>query len=478
LDGQEAHGTTPLRGERAVVIGAGMAGLLAARVLSERFGEVVVVERDPAAQGTEPRKGVPQGAHIHLLLIRGAEIMEALLPGLFDGLAEAGGVVGDSTRDLAFFNFGAWQPRGVSHLPARLQTRPFLESHVVRRVEALPNVRFLRRHEAQAPVVDDTGRVRGVEIHPCDGGEAIAVEADLLVDAAGRGSATPRWLREHGWPAPETSEIGMRISYASRLFRVPEGPHDWRGMLVYPRVPEQTRGAALYFQEGDRWIATLGSYVGEDPPRSDEAFLAFAKGLPSPEVYELLCSAEPLGPIETFRYPGAHRRHYERLRRFPPGLVVMGDAVCSFNPVFGQGMTSAALQAEHLATCLDRHGLAALQRPFARGVARICDAPWFLSTSMDLRYPHTVGRRSPLQPLLNWYLDRFFLAMAGDFRLFRDFMRVLHQLASPAVLARPSTLAKVMAAAWRPPQRLTGERPPLAAYGEQGQLTGSRADAG
>lgn len=457
-------------GERAVVIGAGMAGLLAARVLSDRFDEVVVVERDAAPEPDAPRKGVPQGAHIHLLLIRGAEAMERLLPGLFDAVAADGGVVGDSTRDLAFFNFGAWQPRGVSQLPARLQSRPFLEAHVARRVAALANVRFLHRHEASSPRFDAAGRLRELEARPRGGGDPVALESDLVVDAAGRGSATPAWLGEGGWPVPDTTRIGMPITYASRMFRIPPGAHDWRGMLVYPRVPEQTRGAALYFQEGDRWIATLGSYIGEEPPRSDAAFLEFARGLPSPEIEALIREAEPLSPIQAFRYPGAERRHYERLAHFPTGLAVMGDAVCSFNPVFGQGMTAAALQAEHLARCLDAHGVDALARPFARGVARICDTPWFLSTTLDLRYPHAVGRRSPIQPAVNWYLDRFFLAMADDFSLFRDFMRVLHQLAPPSTLARPRALGRVLAALLRPPRRFEHERPPVVRYGPRGEI--------
>jgi 2-polyprenyl-6-methoxyphenol hydroxylase-like FAD-dependent oxidoreductase len=459
-----------IHGDHAVVIGAGLAGLLAARVLAARFRAVTVVERDDQGAELEARKGAPQGSHIHLLLVRGAEILEQLFPGISDELVTGGGIVGDSTRDLAFYNFGSWQPRGTSHLPARLQSRPFLEWHVAQQVESVPNVRFLRRRTATGPIADPSGRIRGLRLRSCDDGTEDDVEADLVVDAAGRGSRTPQWLRDLGFPAPETTEVGLSITYASRFFRVADGPHDWAAMLVYPRVPREVRGGALYLQERDRWIATIASYAGESPPRTDEEFLAFAKGLPSLEIYRQIRDAEPLSGIRTFHYPGAMRRHYERLPRLPEGLIVIGDAVCSFNPVFGQGMTSAALQARGLATCLDQRGLSGLPQRFARHTARLCRAPWFLSTTMDLRYPHAIGRRSPVQPLLNWYLDLFFDAAAHDFALLRDFMRVLHLVAPPALLARPTAIAKVLASALRRQSAHREARPPLEAYSEAGTV--------
>lgn len=458
-------------GDHAVVLGAGISGLLAAACLAPRFEKITIIERDPGSAPGAARKGTPQAAHIHLLLGRGAQTIESILPGVFDEISADGGLIADSTRDLAFFHFGHWQPRGQANLPARLQTRAFLEAHIARRVASIPNVDVLYGHEVRRPI-SDNGRVRGVTIAPPRSASERSVSADLLIDATGRGSPSPRWLTQLGFPEPDTSEVSLQITYVSRLLHAPAraADADWRAMLIYPRAPQEYRGGALYFQEDDRWIVTMASYRGEAAPHDDAGFLEFAASLPSKEIFHQIRSAEPASPIATYHYPGALRRHYERLRDRITGLVPIGDAVCSFNPVFGQGMTSAALQAEALGRCLDAGGLLGLEKRFAKAAARECNAPWLLSTTMDLRYPHARGRRSRLQPLLDAYLERFFVATASDYPAMLDFMKVLHQIAPPTRLAKPRHLATVIRNAIQPKKHPSGRRPPLASYTYSGDL--------
>ena len=455
----------------AVVVGAGVSGLLAAATLSKRFHRVTVLERDPPVDPAEPRKGTPQAAHIHLLLIRGAEAVEGILPGVFDEIEASGGLKADSTRDLAFFHYGEWQPRGLADLPARLQTRPFLEWHLARRVSLLPNVTFLNQHEAHELLCTES-RVLGLHVRSLQSTNSFPLEADLVVDAAGRGSPIPRWLASRGFPAPRTSEVDLRITYASRLYRAPASAQaeDWRAMLVYPQAPDEFRGGALYFQEGNRWIVTMASYRGEAPPTDGQSFIDFAKTLPSKEIHRLIIDAEPVSEVATYRYRGAKRRHYEDLPTRPKGIVFVGDSVCSFNPVFGQGMTAAALQAEALGKHLDRYGLSDVEAPFSLAVAQICDTPWLLSTTMDFRYPHAGGHRPVWLPVLDRYLKKFFSVTARDYGSLLDFMRVLHMISPPRVLARPRNLAVVVRHGLRRPPTPPSARPPLSAYSKSGEM--------
>jgi hypothetical protein len=240
-------------------------------------------------------------------------------------------------------------------------------------------------------------------------------------------------------------------------------------MLVYHRAPEQYRGGALYFQDGDRWIVTMASYRGEPPPETDDAFLDFAKSLPSPDIYRSIRDAAPASPIATYSYPGALWRHYERLQHRLKRLVPIGDAVCSFNPVFGQGITTAGLQALALGRCLDRGGLQELEHRFARSAARICRTPWLLSTTMDLRYPHARASRPIWQPLVEAYVERFFLTMSRDYEAFVDFMRVLHMVAPPARLVRPRNLLAVLRESARRVPPNPSQRPRLVEYTESGE---------
>jgi len=340
------------RGRRghAIVIGASMAGLLATRVLADGFRRVTLIERDALPDGPALRKGVPQGGHAHGLLARGLQALTRLFPDLLPDL-EAGGALHEDFSAIAFHQAGVWKRRCRAGIDGVMVTRPFLEWHVRRRLTALPNVTVLDRHRVTSlGVSSEERRVAGVTaLSAC--GDAMALEADLVVDAAGRGSRSPAMLQTLGLGAPQESAVGVDLAYATRLYRRRGFPGPWKGLLVMPTPPRGRRMGVLLAVEGDRWICTLGGWHGDHAPADDAGYLAFARSLPVPDLHDVIAASEPLTPVATYRFPASLRRHYERMA-LPAGFAVMGDALCSFNPVYGQGMTVAAAQAEALETWL------------------------------------------------------------------------------------------------------------------------------
>lgn len=431
-----------------MVVGASVAGLLAARALADHFARVTVVERDPAPLGPGPRRGVPQGEHAHLLFDGGAAAMERLLPGLCDELAAAGGLAADHSRDARWFHYGAWRPRLDSGLTLRAQTRPLLEWHVRRRVAALPNVRFLDGCEVVGLLGEAGERtVRGVRVRPRgEAGAERELPAALVVEAGGRGSRLPRWLRDRGHPAPEETEVRVDIGYATRQFERPPGARpDWLGLVVFPRPPHTTRLGVLLAVEGGRWMVGLQGGFRDYPPRDDAGFLEFARSLDRPELYEAIRDAVPATPIATYRFPSHLRRRYERLARLPAGLLVIGDALCSFNPIYGQGMSVCALEAEALAAALRRRGAGdGLARAYFRRAARIVDAAWLMATGADFLDPRTEGRRPPGTRLLSWYNRRVLELSATDETVYLRFLAVVNFRAPPTALFRPDVLWRVL----------------------------------
>lgn len=432
------------------MVGGSIAGLLAARVLSEHFGEIVLIERDRLDDSSKPRKGVPQGQHLHALLKKGEEIMSGLFPGLVPALIDDGATPVDFGRDVRWYQWGTWKACFDSGLVGTFLSRPLLERHVRRRVLALPNVRCLDCHEAVGLVAGPDRRgVAGVRVRP-RGGTPETMAADLVVDAGGRGSRTPQWLESLGYARPAKSSVKVQVKYATRIYRRPCAPWAWKALYVMGKPPVSRRVGAIAPIEGDRWIATLMGSVDDHPPDDEAGFLEFARGLPVSDLYCTLAAAQPLSDVVSYRFPAYVRHHYERMRPFPDRFVVLGDSACSFSPVYGQGMTTAALGVLSLGRCLveqrRRRGrdLTGMSRRFQAELARLTDDPWCAATGEDLRHPGVTGKRPLVSRLLNPYLARVYKVSGHDPEVVQAFYRTMHMLDRPSVLLRPDVMLRVL----------------------------------
>jgi len=472
------------RPRRAVVLGGSLAGLLTACVLADHVDEVVVVDRDDlSAELTAPRRGVPQARHTHGLLVSGAQALERLLPGLTQSLQARGALRADVLGRSRWLMGGNVLSSVDSGLVGMLASRTLIEAEVRRRVTATPEVSLLGGYDVAGLLAGpDRSRVVGAIVVPRDGGSRLELTADLVVDATGRGSRAPVWLEQLGYEAPPEERVEAQIAYVTRLFEGRQGVLDDLDADIVGSVPGSLASGVALRQEGGRWTVTLAGARGEQPPADLEGFAAYARTLPTPGIAEIATNCRPVGEPEGFRYPASQWRHWEKLDRRPLGFVVLGDAVCSFNPVYGQGMSSAALQVEALRDLLAAGGgrasdavLDALPLESARALARVAATPWALATGSDRRMPGMPAKPLP-ERLLDRYLDRLLAVAAGDAAVTVAFGRVLNLLAAPPSLLAPRVAWRVLGPrSWAAVRR---SRPGQSAGGVAGAPAATAAGAG
>ncbi|MFJ8043864.1 NAD(P)/FAD-dependent oxidoreductase [Kitasatospora sp. NPDC096147] len=430
-------------GGHAVVAGAGIGGLLAARVLSETYGRVTVVDRDALPEKAAVRRGVPQSGHAHGMLAKGFQVLEELFPGLGEDLVGEGALVRDAQADVRWFNDGYEMKQAHSGLPCLLVSRPALERYLRSRVAALPGVELRDRCEVLEPVADASGgRITGVRVLEVNA-EPEELTADLFVDSTGRSNRGEAWLRALGYrPAPE-ERIDSKVVYVSREYRRRPGEVGADAYVVGATgtIP---RGGVALSAEGERWLVTMFGMNGDHPAVDPEGYLAFAERLASPELHRLLERLEPVTAPKLMRIPVSIRRRYERVERMPEGYLVFGDAICQFNPTYGQGMTAAACQAEALREVFGRLRGAAAAKEFFRRAAQVTDVPWDMSVGADLRYPFVEGKRTLRVKLLNWYVGRLHRAAAEDAATGREFLAVANLQAPPQRLFGRKVLGQVL----------------------------------
>lgn len=417
----------------AIVMGGSIAGLCAAAALAKNFDRVTVLERD-AEPGAIPRQGAPQGNHVHALMRRGQQTMEKLLPGLF-GKLQADGARPVDMGSLRWFLFG-WKGGDELGLDVWLQSRPLLEHHIRESVRRLSNVE-LRFEAAVDEPLHEGGRVRAIRMRD---GELL--EADVVVDATGRGSRSADWLEQWGYGRVKEQRIDVGLAYVSGIFELPAGRRPKSAIGVYHHPPSNRRCGVASPIEGNRVIITLIGYHGDHAPTDIAGFRAWSRGLQQDDIAEVLEAGVLVGELHRFDYPTQVRRCYGAMLRLPDNYLVMGDAMGSFDPTFGQGMSLAALQAEALMGL--RPGRST--RRWQRKLSVMTLLPFLMSANEAHRYTQTTGWQPPLGRLQHWYTAHLFDASCVDTFVYRRLMEVMHLVASPTSLFSPRVMWRLLAA--------------------------------
>lgn len=453
----------PAPWQTAVVIGAGYAGLVTARVLADHFREVVLLERDEVTSDTGVHPHTPQGHHAHAMLAKGAEVLERYFPGLRAELHEAGAPVFDYGEAISFLLPTGYAPRCRTGVRIQTFTRGELERRLRRRVLALPNVTQHAGTRCEGLVFAPTGAVTGVRYRTGEDEQARELTADLVVDAGGRSSPLDRWLREAGVEVPPERVVKGRITYTSSTFeRDTANPPEHQVAYQMTFAPEVARGGVLMAVEYDRWTCSLFGYGDLVPPTDDGGYLDFARQLRNPHLAEQLTRRAEAGPVHRYTNVNSRWRPFHACRSWPARLLALGDSVCVFNPVYGQGLTVAALEADLLHRMLRARrtrpdGLATLGRAFQRGVARIVLAPWTLSGNSDLMWD--AGRHPLPARFAHWYNTWLFAVATHDPAVWTRFARVINMVSPPTTLFHPAVAAKVLRKALAS-RRGTGGPPP------------------
>ncbi len=438
------------RHDQAVVVGASMGGLLAARVLADVYRSVVIVERDVLPAEPENRRGVPQGRQPHILLARAAQILDELFPGILVELVAAGAPVwNDGDLSKLVLSFGGHRMASAEPIPDPLAlvnyypSRALLECTVRQRVLSdRPNVSILQGMDlVEFTATADSTAVTGVRIADRADATQSVVPADLVVDASGRASRTPLFLDTLGYGRPREDELTVNTAYASQVVHLADGTLHENLVLIMPDASHSS-GFFMFRAENDSWRIGVGAIAGAEPPKDRAGILAAADGLVPPHIAAAARASEPLAEVAQYRVPSNRWRRYDMMAAVPDGLVVLGDAVCSFNPIYGQGMTVAAIESTVLRDCL-RGGDDDLPRRFFRSSARRVKVAWQTAVGSDLALPQIQGPRPMSIRATNAFIDWVLRAAEVDSAVAQQFLRVTGMLDSPATLLGPSFVARV-----------------------------------
>lgn len=436
-------------GRRAVVVGASMGGLTAAQALAPHFERVVVLESDVLRDDTADRAGVPQGKHVHLLLAGGLRALGELFPGFEHDLARAGAVPMRVGLDLrsetpAFSPF----PQRDLGIRAYAMSRPLVELTTRRRAQANRAIELRQRCRVQELLARADGAVTGVRYEDAHG-TAQTLDADFVVDASGRGTLTLRLLEALGRVPPAETTIGVDLTYATAVFEIPStAPADWKGVFTIPAG--DGRGGLMLPLEGNRWILTVAGRHSVKPPGDEAGFMDYVAGLRTRTIFDAIKHAKRLGDVARFAFTMSTRRHYDALPEFPTGVVPLGDAVCRFNPIYGQGMSVAAQEAVALGALLgdrttEREPLRGLAAEFFARAVPIIDTPWASAVIPDFAHPETRGERpADFEQTLRFGLALGRLA-AHDPEIHRLTAEVQHLLKPRSVYRDPALVDRVLA---------------------------------
>lgn len=436
-----------LKHDHAIVIGGSIAGCLTAEVLSRHFTAVTIIEKGDFDDDTGERQSIPQEKHTHVLLLEGQRLMEQIFPGLTEDLTRAGAIAADLINDVRWFQYGLWKKQYASELHSAFFSRRLLDNAFRRRIRRNSKI-DVRSNTAVTDLIMSraNGRpsIAGLRISPPDGSIA-TLRGALVVDASGRGSRTANWLSAAGFDEPQQMVVKTNLGYASRIYRRRPEHRDWPAVVIWPTPPEQTRIGLMLPIEEDRWMVSAGGWFGSFPKPDPDEFDEFMRTLPVPDIYERIRDAEPATGLSGFRMPGSRWNRFDRLGDFPDGLIVVGDALCSINPFFGQGMTLCAKQAHALARHIPRWLAARCStREIQSQFVALIRPSWNMATSEDMRFPQTEGERTLLTRIMHWYGAGVARVSASNRRARQAQLEVIHMSKSPNHLLHPSIFARII----------------------------------
>jgi 2-polyprenyl-6-methoxyphenol hydroxylase-like FAD-dependent oxidoreductase len=444
---RESTSKNSFLGQRAVVVGAGLGGLSAARVLADYFDEVIILDRDELPDEAAPRPGVPQGKHAHVLLGGGLKALENLFPGFGNELVRAGAEPMEPGFDMLYEVPGqdVW-PRIKLTWPTYAMSRPLIERTLRRQVERIGNLKVrpgcrVLNIMSEAQVLAATG----IRYETPDGNRK-TLESDLIVDASGNGSLTLEFLKTTDRRSPAVTSIGVNTRYASALFEHVDITNDYKGVFTFPDAPDQSRGGLIVPAENNRYQVVLIGRGNDIPPINGDEFMSYARTLPTLSVYNAIKNAKRLTGITPFSFAESRWRHYARVPDFPSGLLPIGDAICRFNPVYGQGMTVALQEANllfDLLRTLDGNSLATLAPTFLAKAETLIADPWAMSAIPDFIYQETTGERpADLEDRLNFQRALGRLAVR-DAEIYELLIEIRHVLKPLSLLDDPSIVRRV-----------------------------------
>lgn len=432
-----------------VIIGSSISGLLAARVFSDYVDQISVIEKDVMQGSIEDiRPSLPQSHHQHILLLRGKQIFESLFPGFDQELEAVGAPLIDYSQDCELHLPQGKLPRFPSDLKIRPCRRPTIDWVIRRRLSKFEQIKFISGARVkQLMLSSERNRVTGVVYQQKNSDQACELSADLVIDTSGRGSRSRKWLQQAGYSKVPTIEVNPHLSYASQLYQFPED-YDGASIEVAPHAPDNPRAAGFWRVDRDQWLLTLIAMNGEPSPSNEVDFQKFCRQLGTLKIADAVSRAAPLGPIYTHKGTKNCWHHYHKVKRLPAGFIVMGDALCAFNPFHGQGMTIAAMTAQVLegliAQGIDQHfSMSWCKRYFSRA-AKNFNAAWMVAISEDMRWPTTEGRNIDWKLKLSYsYMDKVIEACRHDPKLTKYCLEIANMVRSPLDLARPDIASRV-----------------------------------
>jgi 2-polyprenyl-6-methoxyphenol hydroxylase-like FAD-dependent oxidoreductase len=436
--------------KKAIVIGAGMGGLAAAKALSNHLGRVTVLDRDTLPSRAESRIGTAQSKHTHALIGGGLKSLSDLISGFEEDVHRAGAV------KMRVGLEACMERPGYDPFPARdlgfdiySASRPLFELVTRRRIEQQENIELLPKSRVTKLIASqDESAVTGVRWESADG-QVHTLHADIVIDASGRGTLTLELLDAQGLPRPEETEIGIDQAYSTVIFERPAtAPPNWKSMIVLPSAPTSSRGGFLFPIEDNQWIVSVGGNHGDAPPGDLAGFLEYLKSLRTPTIYGAVKGAKPVGEVARFVLPSSVRRHFEKIQKFPRGLLVVGDGLCRFNPVFGQGMSVAAQEAVVLDRLLATiaggpDALGDLALSFFAACQDVIETPWAVAMN-DFVYPKTRGQRPPDLGQRIQYGNALTRLASEDAAVHKLTVEVNHLLKPQSALREPELAKRVM----------------------------------